>query len=213
MKLTTLALSVLLSAAPIAAAHTLAHAHQHEQKTNANHQHADKHTHDSQHKHQNEHEHQHEHDDGFTALGAHVHGQGLLTLVLEGNEMQLAFQVAAYSVLGFEQAAATVEQQQEVAAAIAVFNQGQWFSVNPQANCDMVMADASTDLLQASYAGGHADFFANYQLLCQNPARLNSISLNIFSLLPGVEKVEVEWIVNDKQGAATTTLDSNTVRF
>ena len=160
-----------------------------------------------------EHEHEHEHEEEFTALSAHVHGKALLTLVLEGNEMQLAFQAAAQSVLGFEHKPRTAEQQQEVAAAIAVFNQGQWFSVNAQASCELAMAEASTDLTQANITGGHADFYANYQLLCQSPARLNAINLHIFSLLPTLEEVEVQWIVNDRQGGSTATLGSSTVQF
>ncbi len=156
---------------------------------------------------------EHEHDDDFTALGAHVHGHALLTLVLEGNEMQLAFQSAAHSVLGFEHKPHTAEQQQEVAAAVAVFNQGNWFSVNAAASCELVMAEASTDLTEMHSNTGHADFYANYQLLCQSPARLQSVSLNIFSLLPALQKVEVQWIVNDTQGAAAATLSNSTIRF
>lgn len=168
-----------------------------------------------QHQHNHDHDHQHDHDsdDGFTALGAHTHGEGLLTLVLEGNEMQLAFQAAAYSVLGFEHKPTTAEQQQEVAAAISIFNKGDWFSVNPQASCELVAAEASTDLTQASHTGGHADFYANYQLLCQSPARLESVTLNIFTLLPGLEKIDVQWIINSQQGAATATLAQSTVQF
>ena len=189
MKPSAVMLSVLLSILPVAIAAEPAQPEKHE------------------------HEHEHEHEDEFSALGAHVHGKALLTLVLEGNEMQLAFQSAAQSVLGFEHKPRTPEQQQEVASAIAVFNQGQWFTVNPQANCELTMAEASTDLTQANVSGGHADFYANYQLLCQSPARLNAISLTIFNLLPALEQVEVQWIVNGQQGANVATLADSTVRF
>ena len=169
--------------------------------------------HQHEHQHGDEHQHEHHDDDDFTALGTHTHGQGVLTLVLEGNEMQLAFQAAAYSVLGFEHKPSTAEQQQEVAAAIAVFNQGDWFSVNPQASCEQVAADASTDLTQAGHTGGHADFYANYQLLCQSPARLESLTLSIFTLLPGLDNISVQWIINGQQGAASASMAQNTVQF
>ncbi|MEO3878180.1 ZrgA family zinc uptake protein [Rheinheimera fenheensis] len=176
------------------------------------------HTHSHDEKQQHAHDHDHDHSSDANSemgagLGAHVHGHGLLTLVLEGNEMQLAFQAAAYSVVGFEHKPSTAEQQQEIDAAIAIFNQGDWFSVNADANCELAMAEASTDLTQANSSAGHGDFYANYQLLCQRPARLNQLQLSIFNLLPALEQVEVQWIINGRQGATKTSLQNSTVQF
>lgn len=163
--------------------------------------------------HQNEHQHQHddEHQDGFDALGAHTHGHGVLTVVLEGNEMQLAFESAAYSIVGFEHKPVSTEQQQEVAAAIEVFNQGQWFRFNAEASCELAQADASSDLTEPHANEGHADFYANYQLLCQSPARLTSVALDIFKLVPALEQVDVQWIINGQQGAAKATLSNSLI--
>lgn len=166
------------------------------------------------HKHSHAEEHQHdEHDDEVTALGAHVHGHAVLTLVLEGNEMQLAFQSAAQSIVGFEHKPSTAEQKQEVAAAIEVFNQGEWFSFNNDANCELAMAEASTDLTELQANEGHADFYANYQLLCQRPSRLNELQLRIFELLPALQHMDIQWIINGQQGASQAALSSSTVRF
>lgn len=161
-----------------------------------------------------EHDNEHEHADGETTmLGAHVHGQALLTLVLEGNEMLLAFQSAAQSIVGFEHKPATTEQQQEVAAAIAVFNQGDWFSFNTDANCELAMAEASTDLTEPQANTGHADFYANYQMLCQRPALLSELQLHIFNLVPALQRMDVQWIINGQQGAAEAALGNSTVRL
>ena len=166
------------------------------------------------HKHSHAEEHQHdEHDDEVTALGAHVHGHAVLTLVLEGNEMQLAFQSAAQSIVGFEHKPSTAEQKQEVAAAIAVFNQGEWFSFNNDANCELAVAESSTDLTELQANEGHADFYANYQLLCQRPSRLNELQLRIFELLPALQHMDIQWIINGQQGASQAALSSSTVRF
>ena len=161
----------------------------------------------------NDHNHDHEHDDDAMAFGAHVHGHAILTLVLEGNEMQLAFQSAAQSVVGFEHKPRTPEQQQEVAAAIAVFNQGDWFSVNADANCELTLAEASTDLTELQANSGHADFYANYQMLCQRPASLSELQLNLFQLLPALQQMDVQWVINGQQGATKTSLANSTVRF
>ncbi len=204
MKQATLTAALLgltmLLAAPLGAQARQQHTHSHDDKQ----QHAHKHDHDHE---------THADDEMGAGLGAHVHGHGLLTLVLEGNEMQLAFQAAAYSVVGFEHKPSTAEQQQEIDAAIAIFNQGEWFSVNADANCELAMAEASTDLTQANSSGGHGDFYANYQLLCQRPARLSQLQLSIFNLLPALEQVEVQWIINGRQGATKTSLKNSSVQF
>jgi ABC-type Zn2+ transport system substrate-binding protein/surface adhesin len=169
---------------------------------------------EQEHRHEHDHDHQdgHGHDD-MPALGAHVHGHAVLTLVLEGNEMQLAFQSAAQSIVGFEHKPRTPEQKQEVSAAIEVFNQAQWFSFNTDANCELVMAEASTDLTEPQANKGHADFYANYQLLCQRPARLDELQLSIFSLVPMLEHMDIQWIINGRQGASQAALSSSSVRF
>lgn len=154
----------------------------------------------------------HEHED-ITALGSHVHGHAILTIVLEGNEMQLAFQAAAQSVVGFEHKPVTAEQQQEITAAIVVFNQAAWFSFNADANCELAQAEASTDLTQLHTKQGHADFYANYALLCQRPAKLNELQLHIFNLIPSLENINVQWIINAQQGAANTTFGNSTIKF
>lgn len=157
-----------------------------------------------------QHDHSHDVNDSF---GVHQHGKATLTLVLEGNEMQLAFESAAYSIVGFEHKPRTTEQQQEVSAAIAVFNEAKWFNFNADANCEVAMADASTDLSEPHASAGHADFYANYQLLCQRPARLSELTLEIFKLLPALEQVTVQWIINGRQGAAEARLAENQIRF
>lgn len=146
-------------------------------------------------------------------FGAHVHGHAIVTLVLEGNEMQLAFQAAAESIVGFEHKPATSEQRAEVDSAMAVFSQGNWFSFNAEASCEIVAADANSDLVQPKFHGGHADFYANYQLLCQRPARLDQLQLSVFELVPTLQNVDVQWIINGRQGATNTTLADAVVQF
>lgn len=171
--------------------------------------------------HQHHHDHQHEqahqgHDpqsDDFSVLGAHVHGNALLTIVVDGNEAAVALQSAAYNVVGFEHKPATAEQQQEIDAAIAVLSKGEWFTLNHDANCEVAGADVTTDLTETQAVQGHSDFYANFQLLCQRPAHLREISLPLFSLLPSLERVDVQWVINNQQGAAVASAQKQTVSF
>lgn len=166
-----------------------------------------------QHNHNHNHNHSHEHDtDDFTQLGAHVHGQAMLTMILEGNELQLALQSAAFNVVGFEHAPTTAAQRQEIAIALDTLAQGNWFGFNPDAYCEIQGADVSTDLTEPGYTG-HGDFYANVSLLCQNPARLQQLTLELFSLTPALEKVTVQWVINGRQGAGELSVSSNVLRF
>lgn len=183
----------------------VAPAHQHEHAHDKETAKRDGHTHD--------HEHHHEHDsDDFTQLGAHVHGAASLTLVLEGNELQLALQSAAFNIVGFEQAPTTAEQKQEVALALDNLAQGSWFTLNSDANCEIQGGDANTDLTEPGYSG-HGDFYANISLLCQRPALLQHIELGLFTLTPSLEKIAVQWVINGQQGAGSATLNNNKVQF
>jgi hypothetical protein len=145
--------------------------------------------------------------------GNHQHGKAVLMLVLEGNEMQLALQSAAQNIIGFEQKANTTEQRAEISAAIAVFERGDWFQFDTEANCELVAAEANTDLLDAKFHRDHADFYANYQLLCQQPARLKHMQLQLFNLLPNLQSMQLQWSINGQQGAAEASLEQSSIRF
>ena len=167
--------------------------------------------HDHKHDHDHKHEHKHEHDE-FNSPGTHVHGEAMLTLVLEGNEAMVALQSAAYNIVGFEHAPKTSEQRQEIATALDVLRQGKWFAINPQAGCDVAQSDANTDLT-AKVNSKHGDFYANISLVCQQPARLNEMTVSLFNLVPSVEKITVQWVINGQQGATELSLANNTVTF
>ncbi|SEA97906.1 Protein of unknown function [Alkalimonas amylolytica] len=221
---TTLASSLVLSSALIASEtqanehrHAHSHAHQHDQVKPAeqSHEHAaSEYDHDpgSSHDHNHSHDHDHHHDDEFTQLAAHVHGEALLTFVLEGNEAILALQTAAYNIVGFEHAPSTDEQQREVQAALSMLSKGSWFELNRDTGCQVEQADASTDLTRPGHQN-HGDFYANFTLLCHNPARLQYLDLSLIQLMPSLERVQVQWVVNERQGMNTATLREGRIRF
>ena len=190
------------------------HKHKHDHVAEHKHEHkaADEHQHSQAHDHNHDHNHEHAHDDEFTQMGAHVHGEALLTFVLEGNEAMLALQSAAYNIVGFEHAPSTNEQRQEIQAALAILAKGDWFSISRDAGCQIEQADASTDLTRSNHQG-HGDFYANFSLLCHNPARLQEMELGLLQLMPAIERVEVQWILNERQGMSRATLRDSRVRF
>lgn len=166
-----------------------------------------------QHDHQHDHQQDHEHgEDDFSSPGTHVHGQAMLTIVVEGNEAMVALQSAAYNIIGFEHAPKNTEQRQEISAALDILRQGDWFSINPQAGCDVGEADANTDLT-AKVSSKHSDFYANISLICQQPARFNELTVSLFNLVPTLETISVQWVINGQQGATDLSLAKNSVSF
>lgn len=163
--------------------------------------------------HQHDHKHGHEHgEDDFGSPGTHVHGQATLTIVVEGNEAMVALQSAAYNIVGFEHAPNNAEQRQEINAALDILRQGNWFSINPQAGCDVGEADANTDLT-AKVSSKHSDFYANISLVCQQPARFNELTVSLFNLVPTLETISVQWVINGQQGATDLSLAKSSVSF
>lgn len=135
--------------------------------------------------------------------GSHSHGQAVLTFVLEGNEAELAFATPTVNIVGFEHQTKNDAERQLVEKMLADFTQAGWFSFSPAANCVVSGTDISSDLTaQRVTTPQHADLNANYTLVCQNPARLQQLSLDLASIAAGVEKVSVQWIINGEQGAA-----------
>lgn len=142
-------------------------------------------------------EHQHEEH------GSHTHGGAVLTFVLEGNEAELAFATATANIVGFEHQAKNDAQRQLVQKMVADFTNAGWFSFDQQASCTVTGTDISSDLTaERTSRPQHADLNANYTLVCQNPARLQTLNIDLAAIAAGVEKISVQWIVNGEQGAA-----------
>jgi hypothetical protein len=168
--------------------------------------------HDNPHQHAEHEPHSVDDNDDFSSPGTHVHGQATLTMVLEGNEAMLQLQSAAHDIVGFEHAPNNAEQRQKVAAALEVLRQGKWFAINAQAGCELSEVDADSDLT-SQLASEHVDFYANVSLICQQPSRLNELTVTLFNMAPSLEGVAVQWVINGQQGAADLNSASNRVNF
>lgn len=59
--------------------------------------------------------------------------------------------------------------------------------------------------------GEHSDIDAKFEFHCQSPASVEVITVNLFDAFPRFEKLNVQWIVNDKQGASVLTPSSRQI--
>ena len=67
----------------------------------------------------------------------------------------------------------------------------------------------------AEHGGGemHAEFTAQYSVVCRNPGALKAFDAKLFELYPGVEEIEVQWVGLLGQGKASLSAKNPTVRF
>lgn len=59
----------------------------------------------------------------------------------------------------------------------------------------------------------HSDVETEHEFECDKPKDVKSITVNLFDNFKGFEKINVQWIVNDKQGATTLTKDNRVIKL
>ncbi|MBX2859122.1 MAG: DUF2796 domain-containing protein [Cellvibrionaceae bacterium] len=154
---------------------------------------------------------------------AHTHGLGLLTLVFEAGELLLELETPAANILGFEHRPQTAEERQKLQWAERLFNNAkEMFGLPP--NCQL--KNLSLELPFPSPDGKHGheprehdegkhgeglhqDIHAEYQWRCDEPPR--KIAVNLFKHFPAFENIDAQWIIQNKQGAASLSPKQSTI--
>ncbi|MES9971042.1 MAG: DUF2796 domain-containing protein [Candidatus Thiodiazotropha sp.] len=167
-------------------------------------------------KHEHEHEHrQHE---------AHVHGIAALNLALEGEEVHLELDSPAANMVGFEHAPSSEADHGALDKAMAALKNGdQLFRFNKEAGCRMEKAMVTSALLKeedhdhdgkhADDHDTHSDIEAVYHFECDQPARLTRLTVELFEAFPATEKLNVQYVIENKQGAIELTIKDHVVNF
>lgn len=196
----------------------------------------------------NEHKHDHDHEK-VGHIGAHVHGEAQLNVVLEDKELTIALETPAMNVMGFEYEPKTEEDLEKSHDALHALKDAEWLVING-GKCELHDADVDWQYAEAvhahfhkdkehgehkheehkheehkheehehSHAGHqheegetHSDVDAKFDFDCQSSA-VEAISVNLFDAFPGFEKLNVQWIVGDKQGAQTLTASSRVLKL
>jgi len=145
----------------------------------------------------------------MTSHGSHVHGEAQLTFVLDGNEAELALVTAAGNIIGFEHTAATAEEQQQQKAQLEMLQSGRWFTPDAAANCSI----AGQDVRIEADDHGHADLYANIQLLCQAPLKLQNLQFSLFDLAAGLTKIKAQYLIDGVAGAQELSKDQAALKL
>ena len=154
-----------------------------------------------------------DHDHDHREAGAHVHGAGDFTLVLEGNSLNIGFVVPAIDILGFEHLPANDTERQQLQAMVDLLaTPASLLNLPEAANCQLQDARV-TSLVLDEGAVSHGDFELHYEWLCQSTAQLSALTLTLFDRFPSLQQLQGSWIVHDRQGAQVFSPDRPTFTF
>ena len=185
--------------------------------------------------------HEHEHDHEKRQHDAHVHGIAALNLALEGQEVHVELDSPAANLVGFEHAPSSEADHAALDKAVATLKDGdRLFRFNAEARCRMEKADVTSALLDEEHDEHadkhssdhdqekkdghdhekhedeeevHSDIEAAYHFECNQPGKLTQLTVELFEAFPGTEKLNVQYVIESKQGAAELTPADHVVKF
>jgi len=188
------------------------------------------------------HDHDHAHDDEHRQHGAHVHGIAALNLALEGHAVHVELDSPAANIVGFEYAPSSEADHAALDRAVAVLKDGdRLFRFNSEAGCRLEKAEVISALLGEDHDRHgddhghgekddhghdehkhgheehkdetHSDIDAMYHFECDRPGELTLLTVELFEAFPGMEELNVQYIVENRQGAAELTAADHVVKF
>lgn len=127
----------------------------------------------------------------FRSLGAHVHGNGTLSVAFDANQGRIEFKGAAEGILGFEHQPRTAKDKKTVAMAVSHFEHdiGKMVAFDPSLNCQF-KKEIIGQVPEAGHEGSgeHSDWAANFSVHCdKSPLGTKlAIDLSSFKLLRSV---------------------------
>jgi hypothetical protein len=142
----------------------------------------------------------------------------------------------AANIVGFEHAPSSETDHAALDKAVATLKDGdRLFHFNAEAGCRMKKADVTSALLDeehGEHAGEHkgdhgheehkdeehegethSDIEAAYRFECDQPGKLTQLTVELFEAFPGTEKLNVQYVIESKQGAAELTPADHAVKF
>lgn len=147
------------------------------------------------------------HTESSGRMEAHVHGHATLAAALDGELLTFSFEAPLMSLVGFEHAAETPEQEAALSAVKdAFFVPGNMVSVNRNAGCLPITTSSGTH-----FSGGHASLEVEHVYTCENPGEINRIDFLMFGDYPDLAEVEAVFLGETRQAAGELTSSGNTL--
>lgn len=152
-------------------------------------------------------DHNGENETAHRDLGAHVHGAASMNIVFENTQLNITMSIPGMDAVGFEHPATSADEQAALNQTLRhLQNPDALFFMPKSAECQLVNGVVETALLDnKASVGTHADMDIDYQWTCKHPEYLKQLSVQLFSYMVHLEKIQARWISQNKQGAAELT--------
>ncbi len=188
-------------------------------------------------------DHEHAHEQEHRQHDAHVHGIAELNVALEGREVHVELDSPAANIVGFEHAPSSETDHAALDKAVATLKDGdRLFRFNDEAGCRLEDARVASALIEGEHEehgdqhsgkhaheekGGdehdqheqehegevHSDIEAAYHFECAEPGKLKQLAVKLFEAFPSTEELNVQYVIEDRQGGAELTASNPIVKF
>ena len=186
-------------------------------------------------------DHEHEHEQEHRQHDAHVHGIAELNLALEGREVHVELDSPAANIVGFEHAPSSETDHAALDKAVAALKDGdRLYRFNDEAGCRLEGARVASALIEGEHEGHgdqhsdkhaheekgvdehdeyeqegevHSDIEAAYHFECAEPGKLKQFAVKLFEAFPSTEELNVQYVIEDRQGGAELTASNPIVKF
>ena len=151
---------------------------------------------------------------------SHEHGAANLKIALEGEKLQVEFEVPSESLIGFEHFPKSLSDRENFSNAIKILSiPSKLFSISREGECLLVGMNISQSLFSNEEEHGHdesedehghdqsekseihSEFKSNYSWNCQHLDEIDFIGTKLMTVFPKIEEIRVNWISNNGQGS------------
>jgi hypothetical protein len=160
-----------------------------------------------------------------TAGGAHVHGQGRLQVVIDGDGIELLLEAPLADLLGFEHPPRGDAERLAVGRMAARLRDPKsWFVPAAAGRCVLASVTLQSAALAPALLGeaapaapaeadGHADLDARLVWRCARPDALHGAEVGLQSWFPGLRRLDLEIVTPNGQRAARLVGDQRRVEW
>ena len=165
------------------------------------------------------------------SLNAHTHGEAFLELAIVGEEVQIQITSAAHSFLGFEHEPRDKKEKAIYAKSLLALEKIEWLPKNAQ--CKSQEREVHSSLEEEHHEEeegeheehghddhdeheeeGHFEIVAHYAYLCKSAQKIAFIETKqLFQTFDSLNKIQVQWIKNNAQGATVLSAKQTRIVF
>ena len=133
----------------------------------------------------------------------HEHGRATLNMAVEGDELELEFEIPGADSVGFEHHAETAEDKAAVKRAMETLSDASTLVVLPAgAGCAIEEVEVEAEGFEEHKGhGGHGGFHAHYHFECASIGKLETVEVRALKTFPALEHLDVQIVTDAGQKA------------